>query len=107
MSIQWALPMLPSLLPQNLMDRLQEVSVDPHYVFPKSGNTMPVYDVSTGELLKVAQHGVKLSRIGFDVEQDTPLVEMIRVSRRKMRALCAGGLGIRVQHTFLNILHGC
>ncbi|KAK4495344.1 hypothetical protein PRZ48_013675 [Zasmidium cellare] len=52
MSIQWALPLLPELLPPGIMSRLQSASVDRHYVFPKSGNSMPVYDASSGELLK-------------------------------------------------------
>ncbi|KAF2163171.1 hypothetical protein M409DRAFT_26614 [Zasmidium cellare ATCC 36951] len=83
MSVQWALPMLPDLLPPELLGRLQETSVDPHYIFPKSGNSMPVYDGSSGELLK-----------------DIPLVEMIRVSRNKMRALCAEGINIQYSKEF-------
>ncbi|KAK3674333.1 hypothetical protein LTR78_005802 [Recurvomyces mirabilis] len=52
MSIQWALPMLPQLLPEELMNRIQEASVDPYYIFPKTANSMPVYNGQSGELIK-------------------------------------------------------
>ncbi|KAF7186548.1 FAD-dependent monooxygenase phnB [Pseudocercospora fuligena] len=78
MSIQWALPMLSALLPDKLHERLQTASVDPHYNFPESGNAMPVYNAETGELVK-----------------SIPLVKMLRVSRRKMRALCAEGIDVQ------------
>lgn len=52
--MQWALPMLPDLLPDDLLARLQSTSVDPYYVFPDAGNSMPVYDASSGEHVKVA-----------------------------------------------------
>jgi len=45
--------MLPELLPDELHARLQSTSVDPYYVFPDAGNSMPVYDASTGEHAKV------------------------------------------------------
>lgn len=51
--MQWALPMLPDLLPDDLLARLQSTSVDPYYVFPEAGNSMPVYDASSGEHVKV------------------------------------------------------
>ena len=72
MSIQWALPLLEKLLPQDLLDQLQDASVDPHYICPDEGNALPVYNVGTGELIK-----------------KVPLVKMLRVSRSKFRALCA------------------
>lgn len=78
MSIQWALPLLEKLLPQDLLDQLQNASVDPHYICPDEGNAMPVYNVGTGELIK-----------------KIPLVKMLRVSRSKFRALCAEGLNIQ------------
>lgn len=54
MSLQWALPMLRELLPETLLGRLQtDASVDPHCIFPDTGNSMPVYDAATGGLLKV------------------------------------------------------
>lgn len=54
MSIQWGLPMLEQLLPDDLYRRLQSASVDPHYVFPEEGNQMPVYNAATGEHIKVS-----------------------------------------------------
>jgi len=62
MSVQWALPMLPDLLPGDLLARLQSTSVDPFYVFPEVGNYMPVYDASSGEHVKVAN---TLGRPGY------------------------------------------
>lgn len=53
MSIQWALRMLPDLLPEDLLARLQSTSVDPYYVFPEAGNSMSVFDASCGERVKV------------------------------------------------------
>lgn len=53
MSIQWALRMLPDLLPEDLLARLQSTSVDPYYVFPEAGNSMSVFDASCGEPVKV------------------------------------------------------
>lgn len=83
MSIQWALPMLPQVLPDELLHRLQSASVDPHYVFPETGNSMPTYNAATGELIK-----------------QIPLVKMIRVSRRKFRALCAEGIDVQYGKAF-------
>lgn len=54
MSIQWALNLLPALLPEELMARLQSTSVDPSYVFPESGNSMRMYNAETGDTLKVS-----------------------------------------------------
>lgn len=54
MSIQWALPMLSDLLPGTLLAQLQTVAVDPHYISPDAGNTMPVYNAESGEKLKVS-----------------------------------------------------
>lgn len=86
MSIQWALPLLQQILPEDLFIRLQTTSVDPHYVFPDDGNVMPVYNVETGELVK-----------------SIPLVKMLRVSRRKFRALCAEGIDVTYDHVLKNI----
>ncbi|KAF2104342.1 FAD/NAD(P)-binding domain-containing protein [Rhizodiscina lignyota] len=83
MSVQWALPMLDSLLPSDLMARLQSTAVDPYYVYPETGNHMPFYHGGTGELLK-----------------NIPLVKMLRVSRRKFRALCAEGIDIQYDKVF-------
>ncbi|KAI5364607.1 Putative FAD-binding domain, FAD/NAD(P)-binding domain superfamily [Septoria linicola] len=85
MSIQWALPLLQQILPEDLFKRLQTTSVDPHYVFPHDGNVMPVYNVETGELVK-----------------SMPLVKMLRVSRRKFRALCAEGIDVKYAHVLTN-----
>lgn len=52
--MQWALPMLPKLLPDELLEKLQSAAVDPHYVFPETGNSMPAYNAETGELMKVS-----------------------------------------------------
>lgn len=70
--------MLQDLFPEELHSKLQSSSVDPHYVFPETGNYMPIYNGTTSELLK-----------------NSPLPKMLRVSRRKFRALCAEGIDVK------------
>ena len=60
--------MLPELLPEELLSKIQTAVVNPHYEPPETGNYMPVYDGSTGELLKVGSSHVfnarpKLTRV--------------------------------------------
>ena len=86
MSIQWALPLLSDLLPSDLHQKLQTASVDPNYTFPDTGNSMPVYNASTGEHLK-----------------SIPLAKMLRVSRQKFRALLAEGLEIQYNKSFRSL----
>lgn len=48
--------MLPQLLPESLMAMLTTAAVDPHYKHTESSEySMPCYDASKGELLKVRQ----------------------------------------------------
>lgn len=54
MSLQWALPMLKDLLPDDLWEKVQNAAVDPFYVCPKEGTSMPVYNAGTGEKIKVS-----------------------------------------------------
>ncbi|EME38964.1 hypothetical protein DOTSEDRAFT_66932 [Dothistroma septosporum NZE10] len=86
MSIQWALPLLADLLPEDVHSRLQSASVDPHYVFPDAGNAMPVYNAATGEHLKAI-----------------PLVKMLRVSRQKFRALLTEGIDVQYNKSFRSL----
>jgi hypothetical protein len=81
MSIHWSRPLLTALLPDTLNSKLREAQVDPSYddtLNPK-GYVVPFYNGKTGE------HIV-----------DIPMVNAIRVSRRKMRALCAEDVDIQV-----------
>lgn len=81
MSIHWARDLLKALLPDDLHARLREAQVDPSYDASRSdGYQVPFYNGKTGE------HIV-----------DIPMVNAIRVSRRKMRALCAEGIDIQVR----------
>jgi hypothetical protein len=55
MSLQWALPMLPQVLPDDLMSKIQSAAVDPFYICD-SATSMPVYNGETGEKIKVSLH---------------------------------------------------
>jgi hypothetical protein len=80
MSIHWSRPLLQSLLPDALHSKLREAQVDPSYDTENvKGYVVPFYNGKTGE------HIV-----------DIPMVNAIRVSRRKMRALCAEGIDVQV-----------
>jgi hypothetical protein len=73
MSIHWSRPLLKELLPEELLDKIREAQVDPTYdTSNPKGYAVPFYNAKTGE------HIV-----------DIPMVNAIRVSRRKMRALCS------------------
>ncbi|RFU28732.1 hypothetical protein B7463_g7610, partial [Scytalidium lignicola] len=80
MSIHWARPLLADLLPAALLARVRETQVDPTYdvsLHPE-GYMVPFYNGQTGD------HIV-----------DIPMKNSIRVSRKKMRALCAEGINIQ------------
>lgn len=79
MSVQWGLPLLKYCLPEDRYRRIHTVAVDPYFEPPDPG-IMPTRNAATGELLK-----------------DIPLLRMYRVSRRKMRALCAEDIDIQVE----------
>lgn len=49
-SIQWALPLVPQLLPDDLYIRFRTTAVDP---LSEPGYSMPTYNGHTGEVLKV------------------------------------------------------
>jgi hypothetical protein len=84
MSIHWSRPLLKELLPDELLDKIREAQVDPTYdTSNPKGYAVPFYNAKTGE------HIV-----------DIPMVNAIRVSRRKMRALCAEGIDIQVCASF-------
>jgi hypothetical protein len=80
MSIHWSRPLLKELLPNEILDKIRYAQVDPAYdTFNPKGYVVPFYNGKTGA------HIV-----------DIPMVNAIRVSRRKMRALCAEGIDIQV-----------
>lgn len=85
MSIHWARDLLKGLLPDILHDRIREAQVDPTYdTSNPDGYDVPFYNGKTGE------HIVNI-----------PMKNAIRVSRRKMRALCAEDIDTQVR--FLTI----
>lgn len=80
MSIHWSRPLLNELLPDGLLNKIQNAQVDPTYdTSNPKGYVVPFYNGKTGD------HIV-----------DIPMPNAIRVSRRKMRALCAEGIDIEV-----------
>lgn len=80
MSIHWSRVMLDALLPADLLARIPEAQVDPSFNSTNAeGYTVPFYNGKTGD------HIVEL-----------PMKNSVRVSRRKMRALCSEGIDIQV-----------
>lgn len=87
MSIHWSRPLLERLLPANLHTRLREAQTDPSMDMSGKGDgkvegggyMVPFYNGMTGALMK-----------------EMPMKDSIRVSRRKMRTLCAEGITIDV-----------
>jgi hypothetical protein len=71
-------PLLEQVLPQHLFDRVYTAANDPYFTPPDPG-FLPTWNGATGEHLK-----------------DVPLLRMIRCSRRKLRALCAENIDVKV-----------
>jgi 2-polyprenyl-6-methoxyphenol hydroxylase-like FAD-dependent oxidoreductase len=81
--------MLEALLPSDLFSRLSEAQVDPFFDSSKAkGYTVPFYNGKTGE------HIVEI-----------PMTNSVRVSRRKMRALCSEGVDINGGEKLVSISH--
>jgi len=78
MGIHWAIPMLKSLLPEDLFARLNEAQNDPSLELQPQ-DVYRIYDGRSGEIFK-----------------ELPVPGMIRVSRRKMRAFCSQGIDVQV-----------
>lgn len=85
MGIHWALPLLESLLPDELASRLNEAYVDPSLDWSQSPcDHMRMYSGLTGEIMK-----------------DVPIKgKIVRVSRRKLRAFLARDVDIKVNRVF-------
>lgn len=79
-AIHWALPMLYDLLPPELSERIQEAQTDPF---------AQTLDVDDAIILHHGETGEQLAKI--------PVGKCRRVSRRRMRALCAEGLNVQVK----------
>jgi hypothetical protein len=78
MGIHWSLPLLETLLPDDLLARLNEAQNDPSLeVVPH--DEIPIINGLTGNVMKAL-----------------PIPRNIRVSRRKMRAFCTQGLDVQV-----------
>ncbi|MCJ1302892.1 hypothetical protein MMC08_005697 [Hypocenomyce scalaris] len=79
MSIHWSRPLLNTLLPDDLLVKMREAQVDPSYDPSNSaGYAVPFYNGKTGAHI-----------------MNIPMTNAIRVSRRKMRALCSEGIEIQ------------
>ncbi len=78
MGIHWALPQLEALLPVDLKARLNEAQNDPFLDAPEQ-DTVKMWNCIDGSVLK-----------------ELPIPRTIRVSRRKLRALCSEGIDVKV-----------
>lgn len=88
MGIHWSLENLEALLPEHLRDRLMaDASVDPSLDYGECpNNCMRIYEGVEGSLVK--EVGVRSGDGGEG--------RVLRVSRRKLRALCAEGIDVKV-----------
>ncbi|KAH0272552.1 FAD/NAD(P)-binding domain-containing protein, partial [Aureobasidium melanogenum] len=88
MGLHWSLPFLQSLLPDELFSRIHEAYVDPSLDWEQPPlNFMRMYNGLTGEIMKE-----------FPVKG-----KIVRVSRRKLRALVAEGIDVKYNHSLTDI----
>ncbi|KAG9687264.1 FAD/NAD(P)-binding domain-containing protein, partial [Aureobasidium melanogenum] len=88
MGLHWSLPFLQSLLPDELFSRIHEAYVDPSLDWEQPPlNFMRMYNGLTGEVMKE-----------FPVKG-----KIVRVSRRKLRALVAEGVDVKYNHSLTDI----
>ena len=81
MGLHWALPLLKSLLPDQLASRISEAYVDSSLDWTQSPlDRMRMYNGLTGDIMK-----------------DIPIKgQIVRVSRRKLRTFLTGGTDVKV-----------
>jgi hypothetical protein len=89
MGIHWSLPQLEALLPPNLVSRLKEAQSDP-FLDPPEQDVMKIYNGLDGSVMKAL-----------------PIPRTIRVSRRKMRALCSQGIDVKACENDEMLLEPC
>jgi len=89
MLIHWALPAFESLLPDDILNDIRSAYTDPFYPYDKEKETLPFYNGETGDIL-------------FHI----PAIGMRRVSRTRLRRLCARGLGIHWSKMFKDLRMG-
>ena len=90
MALHWSIPMLESLLPDHLAARLKaDASVDPCLDYNESpNNNISIFDGKTGKVVReIVIDGISL-----------------RVSRRKLRALCHEGIDVKVSLPYSDFL---
>jgi hypothetical protein len=82
LTLNWSLPALRSLLPEDLVNCLPEAYVDRSAVAEGLSSAFPFFDLSTGELIASTPKAPESSRI--------------RVTRQGLRDILATGIGIEV-----------
>lgn len=87
LGIHWSVPFLRKLLPAEILTKLRAAYADPFYPYDKPAESVPIYNSATGDVLK------RIEAPG-----------MIRVSRGRMRELCAEGLEVRYGKTLVDIV---
>ncbi|CAD0095884.1 unnamed protein product, partial [Aureobasidium vineae] len=88
MGLHWSLPLLESLLPDELSSRIQETFVDPSLDWSQPPlDCMRMYNGMTGEIMK-----------------DVPIKgKIVRVLRKKLRALVAEDIAVKYNHSLTDI----
>ncbi|KAL9087409.1 MAG: hypothetical protein Q9165_006706 [Trypethelium subeluteriae] len=89
MGIHWSLPQLESLLPSELWARLRQAQNDP-FAEAEEGDGMRIYNGLTGEIMAALPIEGKI----------------VRVSRRKFRALLAEGVDVQYGHSLSGVTYG-
>ena len=86
LTLNWSLPALQSLLPEDIFSRLPEAYVDREAVKHGLSSTFPFFDLSTGELKASTPKAPEASRV--------------RVTRQRLRGLLATNIDVEVSHRY-------
>lgn len=84
MGLYWSLQHVKSLLPPHLVARLHEAYVNP-YREPDTEDSYKAFDARNGNII-----------MNMPIKETT-----VRMSRRKLRALCVRGIDVEVSQRFI------
>ncbi|KAK3323219.1 hypothetical protein B0T19DRAFT_485643 [Cercophora scortea] len=88
MLLHWALPTLQKMLPPSVLDGLRPAYTDPFYPYDQEKESIPYYNGTTGQIVF-----------------HTPVVAR-RLSRTRLRTICAAGLDVQFGRTFTSLEMG-
>ncbi|KAK3688802.1 hypothetical protein B0T22DRAFT_535894 [Podospora appendiculata] len=85
MLLHWALPTLQKMLPASILNGLRPAYTDPFYPYDQEKESIPYYNGTTGQIVF-----------------HTPVIAR-RLSRTRLRTICAGGLDVQWGRTFTGL----